>query len=211
MDLRRFEGMKKFLTKLRDIAIAGFFFALPVYIVAAVVTKAWTWLSSLGKNVAGLFGVKSLLGVGGPTILTGLLLIASWIVCGFLVRLSFVAAISKAVDRWLSQLIPGYDTYKTMAEEKVGNKPKIIPYAAALVQRQGYWQPGYVVERDEDGNYVVFLPDTPETNKGHVLLARQEQIRLVPSVTANQVDASLKQQGKGLLSEYGFHAMKLSG
>jgi uncharacterized membrane protein len=202
--------MRRFLIRLREIAVAGFLFLLPVYIVAAVVTKAWTWLSSLGKNLAGMFGVKSILGVGGHTMITGLLLIASWIVCGFLVRLSFVAAFKKAVDRWLSRLIPGYDTYKAMAEEKVGNKPRIIPYAAALIQRQEYWQPGYVVEQDGDGNYVVFLPDTPETNKGHVLLARQEQIRLVPSVTANQVDASLKQQGKGLLSNYRLAGMRLS-
>ncbi len=99
---------------------------------------------------------------------------------------------------------PGYETYKSMAEEKVGNKPKIIPYAAALIQRQNYWQPGYVIEQDGDGNYVVFLPDTPETSKGHVLIARQEHVRLMPSVTANQVDASLKKFGKGLLSEYRF-------
>ena len=202
--------MRRFLIRLREIAVAGFLFLLPVYIVAAVVTKAWTWLSSLGKNLAGMFGVKSILGVGGHTMITGLLLIASWIVCGFLVRLSFVGAFKKAVDRWLSRLIPSYDTYKAMAEEKVGNKPRIIPYAAALIQRQEYWQPGYVVEQDGDGNYVVFLPDTPETNKGHVLLARQEQIRLVPSVTANQVDASLKQQGKGLLSNYRLAGMRLS-
>jgi len=120
-----------------------------------------------------------------------------------------MAAFSKRVERWLSQLIPGYDTYKTIAEEKVGKKGKIIPYAAALIQRQEYWQPAYVVEQDGNGNFVVFLPDTPETNKGHVLLARQEQIRLLPSITANQVDASLKRQGKGLLSEYGLDAMKL--
>ena len=138
--------MRKFLTRLKEIAVAGFLFLLPVYIVAAVLNKAWTWLSTLGKNLAGTFGVKSIFGVGGHTIITGLLLIASWILCGFLVRLSFVASFNKAVNRWLSHIIPGYDTYKALAEEKVGNKPKIIPYAAALIQRQEYWQPGYVVE-----------------------------------------------------------------
>jgi len=69
--------MRRFLTNLRDIAIAGFFFVLPVYIVAAAITKAWMWLSSLGKNVAGMMGVKPVVGVGGNTIVIGLLLIAS--------------------------------------------------------------------------------------------------------------------------------------
>jgi hypothetical protein len=124
------------------------------------------------------------------------------------VRFSFVAAINKAIDRWLAQLIPGYATYKATAEEKLRSKPKMIPYAAALLKQQEYWQPAYIVEQDDDGNCIVFLPDTPETNKGHVLLARQDQIRIVSSVTANQLDASLKQLGMGLLSEYGFRAIE---
>jgi len=50
---------------------------------------------------------------------------------------------------------------------------------------------------------VIFLPEIPETNKGHVLLVRQDQLRIVESITANQLDASLKKTGKGLLSDYG--------
>ena len=64
---------------------------------------------------------------------------------------------------------------------------------------------GYLVERDAEGNCVVFLPEIPETVKGHVLLARRDQVRVVESVTANQLDASLKKTGKGLLSDYGIH------
>jgi hypothetical protein len=60
-----------------------------------------------------------------------------------------------------------------------------------LIKQQEYWQPAYVVEQDADGNYVVFLPDTPDTNTGHVLLAKQDQVRIVSSLTANQLDASL--------------------
>jgi hypothetical protein len=53
---------------------------------------------------------------------------------------------------------------------------------------------------------VLFLPDIPETNKGRILLAKQGQVRMMSSVTANQLDASLKKTGKGLLSEYGIRA-----
>jgi hypothetical protein len=72
-----------------------------------------------------------------------------------------------------------------------------------LVRWEDYWQPGYIVEQDEGGNCVVFLPEIPETNKGHVLLVRQDQVRIVESITANQLDASLKKIGKGLLNDYG--------
>jgi uncharacterized membrane protein len=197
--------MKAFFTKLRDVAVAGFLFLLPVYVVFIIATKAWTSLSSVGMRVAGIFGMKSIMGVGGSTVFSGLLLITIWIACGLLVRFSFVAAFGKRIEKSLSKYIPGYDTYKALAEEKLQNKVKMVPYRSALIKQQEYWQPAYVVEQDADGNYVVFLPDTPNTNTGHVLLAKQDQVKILSSVAPSQLDASLKKMGKGLLSEHGIH------
>ena len=50
----------------------------------------------------------------------------------------------------------------------------------------------------------MFLPEIPETHKGHVLVARRDQVRIVESMTANQLDGSLKKIGKGLLSDMAF-------
>jgi hypothetical protein len=60
-----------------------------------------------------------------------------------------------------------------------------------------------VVEQDSDGNAIVFVPEAPDTSKGNVLLAGRDQLALMPSLTANQLDASLKTMGKGLLTEHG--------
>ena len=60
--------MKTFLSHLRDIAISGFFALLPVYAVFIVIAKAWKSLSSVGNGIAGMFGMKSILGVGGGTV-----------------------------------------------------------------------------------------------------------------------------------------------
>jgi len=87
--------MRKVFASVREIAVAGFFFLLPAYIIAIVATKTWIALSSLVSKVAGTFGVKSVLGVGASTISSGLLLILIWIVCGLLVRVSFIAASKK--------------------------------------------------------------------------------------------------------------------
>jgi len=182
--------------------MAGLLFLLPIYVVFILFAKAWTPLSAAGKKIAELAGLNSVLGVAGSTILTVILLVATWLLCGLLVRFSFIAALSKAAERWLSKNIPGYDTYKALAEEKLKPSVKVLPYAAALIRQQEFWQPAYIIEQDANGNYVVFLPDTPETRKGHVLLAKPDQVRAVPSVTANQLEASLKRLGRGLLSEY---------
>jgi len=198
--------MKTFLAHFRDIAISGFFALFPMYVLFIVITKAWTSFTSVGTKMAGMFGLKSILGVGGTTVFSGLLLIAIWVVAGLLLRFTFMRSLSRALERGLSQFLPGYDTYKKMAEEKLQHKIKILPYTCALIRWQEYWQPGYIVEQDGNGNCVVFLPDIPETNKGRILLAKQDQVRMMSSVTANQLDASLKKTGKGLLSEYGIRA-----
>ena len=160
--------MKAFLTRLRDITISGILALLPLYVFLLVISKAWKSLSSIGTGVAQMLGMKSILGVGGATVFSGLLIVAK-------------------------------------AEEKLQNKVRVLPYASALIRWEDCWQPAYIVEQDQEGNCVVFLPEIPETNKGHVLLARQDQVRIVESMTANQLDASLKKAGRGLLSDYGIH------
>jgi hypothetical protein len=197
--------MKTFLAHLRDIAISGFFALLPVYVLFVVITKAYTSLASVGTRISAMFGVKSILGVGGTTVFSGLLLIAIWIATGLLVRFSFMSALSRALERGLSKVLPGYDTYKKMAEEKLQNKIKILPYtsvdqmagilAARIHRRAGHGRKLCGVSSRHTGN-----------DKGRILLAKQDQVRMMSSVTANELDAVLKKTGKGLLSEYGIRA-----
>jgi hypothetical protein len=197
--------MKTFLRHLRDIAISGFFALLPVYLLFIVIGKAWKSLTSVGAGIAGMFGMKPILGVGANTVLSSVLVITLWIVIGWLVRFPFMAAMSRAAERALSKYIPGYDTYKAIAEEKLQHKARALDYTSALIRWQDYWRPAHIVDQDEDGTCVLFLPDVPETNKGQVLLAKQDRVR-VASITANQLDASLKKMGRGLCSEYGLHS-----
>ena len=197
--------MKVFFARLRDITISGILALLPLYVFLLVITKAWKSLSSIGTGVAQMLGMKSVLGVGGATVFSGLLIVTIWLVTGLLVRYSFLGAVSKAAEKQLSKYVPDYESYKAKAEEKLQQKVRILPYTSALIRLDEYWQPAYLVEQDQEGNCVVFLPEIPETNKGHVLLARQDQVRIMESLTANQLDASLKKAGRGLLSDYGIH------
>jgi len=194
--------MKSFFASLRQTAIAGFFFLFPLYVVFIVISKAWTSITSIGSKLAALFGVKTVLGVGGATLFSSLLIIAVWLLCGLLVRVSFVGAFSRAMERMVSSLIPGYATYRAIAEEKVARKARILPYASALLKQGDCQRPVFIVDKDNGGNLVLFLPDIPETSHGQVLVARAEQVRLIPSLTANELDGLLKKMGKGFLNEF---------
>jgi uncharacterized membrane protein len=191
--------MKSFFANIRKIAVAGFLFLLPVYVLLVIVTKAWASLSSVGTGLAKLFGLQSLLGVGGSTAVSGVLLILIWIACGLLVRLSFVDAFNKGVEQLLVKYVPGYSMYKAMAEDKLHQRTRTLPYASVLFRAEPGWQPAFLIEQDVDGHCVLFVPSAPDTSTGNVLLATRDQLRFLPAITANQLDASLKTMGKGLL------------
>ena len=197
--------MKTFLKNVRDMAIAGFLALLPLYVMFLIIGKAWKALTSLGAGVAGIFGMPPIMGVRPNTISTALLLVAVWIVFGLLVRFTFVGAVSRAAEGTIARYVPDYAKYKSMAEEKLQHKVKVLDYTSALIHWQEYWRSAYIIEQDTDGNCVLFLPDAPETNRGHVLLAKRDQLRVVPFISANQLDASLKNMGRGLCSELGIY------
>jgi uncharacterized membrane protein len=191
--------MKSFFANIRKVAVAGFLFLLPVYVLLVIVTKAWSSLSSIGTGLARLFGLESVLGVGGATAVSGVLLIVIWIACGLLVRLSFVHAVNKAVERLLVKYVPGYSTYKAIAEDKLHQRTRTLPYPSVLFRADPGWQPAFLIEQDVDGRCVLFIPGAPDTSAGDVLLATLDQLRFLPGITANQLDASLRTMGKGLL------------
>jgi uncharacterized membrane protein len=197
--------MKVFLAKVRDVTISGILALLPLYVFLIVITKIWKSLNSIGAGIAQMLGMKSILGVAGATLFSGLLTAAIWLLTGLLVRYSFLGSVSKAAERQLSKYIPDYDGYKAKAEEKLQHKVRVLPYTSALIRWEDYWQPAYIVEQDQEGNCVLFLPEIPETSRGHVLLARRDQVRDLDSMTANQLDQSLKKSGKGLLSDFRIH------
>lgn len=192
--------MKQFINKVSQIAIAGFFFLFPLYVVFIVISKAWMSLTTIGSKLATMFGVKAFLGVGGHQLFTSLLIIAIWLLCGLLVRVSFIGAFGRAMERTISSLIPGYASYRAIAEEKIARKTKILPYTSAWLKQGDCDRPVFVIDKDDAGNFVLFLPDIPETNRGRVIVARADKVRAMPSLTANELDAILKNMGKGLLS-----------
>ena len=194
--------MKALFRALVDLCLAGFLFLLPVVVVFQIASRGWTALGSVASRIAHFVGTKDILGVEAETAFTGALLILICILFGWLVRFSLISAFHELVENLAAKYIPGYQTYKATTEGKLHQTVKVLPYTSAFIIDGGLWRPGYVIEQDRAGNSVIFLPDIPNTDQGRVVLATENQIQVIPSVTANQLDAALKKLGKGLLSEY---------
>jgi hypothetical protein len=196
--------MKNFFIKSKKLAIAGFFFLLPVFVIFVIISKAFTALTSVGTKIAGVFGLKTIVGIGSVTIYTSLLLIIICMLCGMLaIKFSFMRKFSKMIERRLEEYIPGYDTYRVMAEEKLQQKGKILPYTPALLKTDNdLLQPVFIIEQDDAGNNTILIPGIPETNKGQIFIVKNERLKRISAVSANDFDASLRTMGTGLLSKH---------
>jgi uncharacterized membrane protein len=194
--------MRNYLAAFRRFAVSGLVFLLPIYIVLVVVTKAWTSLSSLGARLASLFGLKSIMGVGASSVLSGLSLLVIWVACGWLAEVSLVAAFRNRVEGWLASYIPGFAAYESMLEDKLQGRTETLSYPTALLRQQDVWRPVYVIEQDGKGTSVVFAPDAPDPSRGATLLVAERDLRVLPSVSAVDLEASLKKCGAGLVSKY---------
>jgi hypothetical protein len=190
--------MQKQFAAFKRITLTGLLFLVPLYVVLLIAKQAWTSLHSMGSTLAKIFGVSGVIGVGAPTALSVVLLILLCYCCGLVAHVSIVAAVRSRLDGWLAAYIPGYAKHRGMVEQKLDGKMPALPYASALIRQQEFWRPAYLVEQDPEGNCVLFLPDVPDTANGTVLLAKRPDIVLVPSLSANDLDGSLKKRGAGL-------------
>jgi uncharacterized membrane protein len=195
--------MRSYLAGFRRVIVTGLVFMLPVYVLLAILTRAWTSLSLLGAHLASLFGLKSIMGVGASSVLSGIALLVIWSGCGVLAHVALFAALRSRVDQWLNTYLPGYASYRAMVENKLQGTPPTLPYASGFIKQQNFWRPVFVVEQGVDGYYVVFVPSVPDTTKGSVLLVAGKDVQLVPALSAIDLDASLKKLGAGLLSDHG--------
>lgn len=191
--------MQKHFAAFKRITLTGLLFLVPLYVVVIIAKQAWTSMHSMGTTLAKMFGLTAILGVGAPTALSVVLLILLCFCCGLIAHVSVVAAFRSRIDGWLSTYIPGYAKHRVTVEEKLEGKVPKLPYSSALIKQQDFWRPVYVVEQDAEGNCVVFVPDVPDTSTGAIMLARRPEVVLLPSLSANDLDASLKQRGAGLL------------
>lgn len=189
--------MKKLRTFLRDTAIGGLLFLVPIFVLIEISRRIWDFFVGLEKNLVTALGFEELSGLASTSILTALLVLFTCVGFGMLARWSLAKQARNWIDSRLDRVFPFYDYYRTLVQQKI--KPTDEPARpTVLVQRPGGWQPGIVVEEYASGEKVVFVPVSPKTTDGTVLLVKPENVR--PSaLDEDDLKSVLLDQGKGLL------------
>ncbi len=191
--------MKNAFIKLRDTFIAGAIFLLPLMIVFVVVSKITQELTGFSTRIAGVFGMKSIVGISAGTIISALIIIILCLLFGYLAKYSFFKGLNSWADKKLQRHLPGYSMYREMAMAKLENRDEKLPYeSAAWIELDNLQRPAFVVESLADDQCIVFVPTAGKVNEGNIYLVEKDKVHLLPQIDMKAFQASIGNQGTGL-------------
>ncbi|MTH18263.1 hypothetical protein [Flavobacterium sp. LC2016-01] len=193
--------MKEFLGQVERNCISGALLLLPLLVFFILVGKVWKFFQNYGEKFAHFLRLDLVLGKYATDVAGGVILVLLIYLSGYLMRLSLLRRFTKWVDDKLMIFLPGYEKNKKEAEEKLkGRKKKPSTDLPILLKNGDYWQPAHLIEEDENGNAVVFVPNAPAKDQGQILIVKTNDFKKLPETTLGNLDNSIKSFGKGILS-----------
>jgi uncharacterized membrane protein len=177
----------------------GVFFLLPLLVLLYVAKEAWTFFQKLGDILTKYLGIETLAGMASKSIMAVVLILMLCFFSGLLARWSIASLFRQQIESTLQRFIPHYDYYRAIVEQKLKLTAQEVPSRPTVLVRQlGGWQPGVLVDTYPSGEQVVFLPGSPKTTDGTVLVVGSDDIRQLDMPESALYDVLLK-NGAGLL------------
>jgi uncharacterized membrane protein len=171
---------------------------MPVLVIMAVIGKFWNDLLKMGAKVSKIIPLQTVIGPSADAVLAFILFLLICIIAGFLIRISFLKKFSEKIDEKVGQIIPGYNQVKSQTHKQLGIGKKEDPvYTACLIKVQDLWQPGYIIEDNQDGTHTVFVPQAPTYANGQVYVVQKDQLKRL-QIDSKTLNNKLKQLGKGI-------------
>jgi uncharacterized membrane protein len=190
-------GVTRAQKSLTGLLVHGFFILLPVLLVGWMATKVFLALQGV---------IRPMLDAMPGLILRHryLRLLASCVAVAALLLLVGLLAQTRAgqaVGRWLETKIlnrvPFYPLLRNLASSLAGrDDASALKPVLVTVDDPGLQQLGFILERHPDGNVTVFLPSSPSTGSGTVVIVNPPRIREL-HIPGRQVMKCLGRWGDG--------------
>ena len=189
--------MKNAFKYIRDTITGGIFFMIPLFVVMIIAAKIWQKMTGVGAKLAAFLGTDKIFSFGTGPIISGILILLICFVSGLMLRLSLLKSLRDKLDKWLCRMIPGYEFYRVMLEEKMKKEEVPDSRPAVIAMINGVGQPGVIVEDLHNGKKVVFVPSKPGTTEGQVYII--DEMMITPlTIEEAEMNKVLKHQGKGI-------------
>jgi uncharacterized membrane protein len=191
--------MKKIISHLKDNFIKGLIFLLPIIVVLVLFGKAISAMKGFSSKIAALFGMKTIIGVSGTTIISTVSIVVICVLAGYFVRLRFMKNFRNWLDKKLGDLLPGYETYREMALQKINREEEKLPYTkAVLIKENNYHVPGFLMETLTDGQHTIFFPLAGNPKEGQIRIVPASEVTMLENADVKKVHASVQKLGDGL-------------
>lgn len=190
--------MKKLLTQLRNTFLAGLIFLMPVAIILFLFGKLYVLAKEKSVKLAAILGVNDFLGVSAAGLVGLAIILLSCLLFGLLMRIKYVKRLNRFFDKKLGDFVPVYGVYSKMALEKLDVTHKMQLYECMLWAHFGdSWQPGFLVKRLSEKQYMVFVPDAGPGNRhtGAIHVMDASNVMLCPDVSMKDVSNAIEQLG----------------
>ncbi len=188
--------MKEFL---KTTLVGGVVFLVPLAILLAALGHALQIVVEAIKPVLAALHIDEMgkiAGIGTVTILAVILLVLISFAAGLVARTRAGGRISAWFENSFFNKFPPYQTFKSMTqglEHVEGENSELKP---ALVNTEGGWQLGYLLEPIEHGWVAVFIPQAPTPTTGNIRYFPGERVRVL-NITMSQLTAIVKNIGVG--------------
>jgi uncharacterized membrane protein len=179
----------------RKTFINGIIFLIPVVAIIWLFSGAITSVVSVFSGMKDNEMVKK---SGGLLFLffAGIILIIAVIfMVGILIHFTFLRKFNDWIEKQVLGLIPGYDFFKSMMEERLHVKSS--KGKAVLVKWNMSQQLGIEIEEHADNTCTVYFPHSALTGGGEVHIVSKEQITVL-DMPLSELDEIFNRFGKGL-------------
>jgi uncharacterized membrane protein len=182
---------------LKTTIIGGASFLLPVAIIIFILSYALRLVRRIAEPISHSLHLDHLAGAGIGTVT--ILSIAVLVLISFAAGVIARTAAGRRITRWSESSFlgrfPHYHVIKSMAEglAHIENASGLKP---ALINIEGGWQIGYLLEQLDKDWVVVFLPQAPSPMSGNVMYMPQDRVRPL-DITMVQAMSIVKAIGVG--------------
>jgi len=186
--------VKEIIKNLKNTFIAGIVLFLPAFVLLAIVQKVYGFMYGFGHKFTELLGLKGVDGLEVAPIITAVLLMVIFYLCGLLVRFSVVTRGKEWIENTVLVYVPNYSKHKAKMMAKL--QPGQDLREPVLVEMAGAWKPGFLISTVDEKS-TVFLPSTPDTDYGEVWVVDTLNITKL-DMTQKELKTALLTSGKGL-------------
>ncbi len=182
---------------LKTTIIGGASFLLPVAIIVFILSDALRLVRRIAEPISHSLHLDHLVGAGIGTVT--ILSIAVLVLISFAAGVIARTAAGRRITRWSESSFlgrfPHYQVIQSMAEglAHIENASGLKP---ALINIEGGWQIGYLLEQLDKDWVVVFLPQAPSPMSGNVMYMPQDRVRPL-DITMVQAMSIVKAIGVG--------------